>query len=102
MAEDAVHNNTDFNVALVFLLVSVCCDTAYKSSKPQDLIVHSDDSSTKDYSQGGASLSSKVRPPSAVTVQPGLKCCFTSTETVGLLGTGAQDVHLRFHTPPEI
>ena len=22
-----------------------------------------------------------------------LKCCFTSTETVGLLGTGAQDVH---------
>ena len=23
-----------------------------------------------------------------------LKCCFTSTETVGLLGTGAQDVHL--------
>ena len=27
-----------------------------------------------------------------------LKCCFTSTETVGLLGTGAQDVHLDFHT----
>ena len=26
-----------------------------------------------------------------------LKCCFTSTETVGLLGTGAQDVHLDFH-----
>ena len=23
-----------------------------------------------------------------------LKCCFTSTETVGLLGTGGQDVHL--------
>ena len=31
-----------------------------------------------------------------------LKCCFTSTETVGLLGTGAQDVHLDFHTPPEL
>ena len=30
-----------------------------------------------------------------------LKCCFTSTETVGLLGTGAQDVHLDFHTAPE-
>ena len=30
----------------------------------------------------------------------GLKCCFTSTETVGLLGTGAQDVHLDFHTAP--
>ena len=30
-----------------------------------------------------------------------LKCCFTSTETVGLLRTGAQDVHLDFHTAPE-
>ena len=30
-----------------------------------------------------------------------LKCCFTSAETVGLLGTGAQDVHLDFHTTPE-
>ena len=29
-----------------------------------------------------------------------LKCCFTSTETVGLLGTGAQDGHLDFHTAP--
>ena len=31
-----------------------------------------------------------------------LECCFTSTETVGLLGTGAQDVHLNFHTAPEL
>ena len=31
-----------------------------------------------------------------------LKCCFTSTETVGLLGTGAQDGHLDFHTAPEL
>ena len=31
-----------------------------------------------------------------------LKCCFTSTETIGLLGTGAQDVHLDFHTDPEL
>ena len=30
-----------------------------------------------------------------------LKGCFTSTETVGLLGTGAQDGHLDFHTAPE-
>ena len=30
------------------------------------------------------------------------KCGFTSTETVGLLGTGAQDVHLDFHTTPEL
>ena len=29
-------------------------------------------------------------------------CCFTSTETVGLSGTGAQDVHIDFHTVPEI
>ena len=27
-----------------------------------------------------------------------LKCCSKSTETVGILGTGAQDVHLDFHT----
>ena len=27
--------------------------------------------------------------------------CFTSTETLGLLGTGAQDGHLDFHTAPE-
>ena len=31
-----------------------------------------------------------------------LKCCFTSTETVGLLGTGAQDDHLDFPTAPEL
>ena len=31
-----------------------------------------------------------------------LKCYFTSTETVGLLGTGAQDVHRNFHTAPEL
>ena len=31
-----------------------------------------------------------------------LECCFTSTDTVGLLGTGAQDGHLHFHTAPEL
>ena len=31
-----------------------------------------------------------------------LKCCFTSTETVGVLETGAQDVHLDFHTAPQL
>ena len=31
-----------------------------------------------------------------------LKCSFTSTEIVGLLGTGAQDGHLDFHTAPEL
>ena len=28
--------------------------------------------------------------------------CFTSTETVGLLGTGTQDGHLYFHTAPDL
>ena len=27
-----------------------------------------------------------------------VECCFTSTETIGLLKTGAQDGHLDFHT----
>ena len=27
-----------------------------------------------------------------------VQCCFTSTETIGLLGTGAQASHLNFHT----
>ena len=31
-----------------------------------------------------------------------VQCCFTSTETVGSLGWGAQDVHLNFHTAPEL
>ena len=30
------------------------------------------------------------------------ECCFTSTETVGLSGNGAQDGHLDFHTVPEL
>ena len=31
-----------------------------------------------------------------------VECSFTSTETVGFLGTGAQDGHLDFHTAPEL
>ena len=31
-----------------------------------------------------------------------VECCFTSTETVGLLGTGAEDVLLDFHTAPDL
>ena len=30
------------------------------------------------------------------------ECSFTSTEAVGLFGTGAQDGHLDFHTAPEL
>ena len=31
-----------------------------------------------------------------------VECYFRSTETVGLLGTGAQDGHLGVHTAPEL
>ena len=31
-----------------------------------------------------------------------VECCFSSTETLGLLGTGAQDGRLDFHTAPEL
>ena len=52
-----------------------------------------------------------LRPGGPVVVEPliallrshvQVQCCFTSTETVGLLGTGAQDGHLDFHTAPEL
>ena len=43
-----------------------------------------------------------ISPELCVTTALLLKCCFTSTETVGLLGTGAQDVQLDLHTPPEL
>ena len=52
--------------------------------------------------------SSNWRPASAGTLGETrrgswlVECCFTSTETVGLLGTGAQDGHLDFHTAPEL
>ena len=29
-----------------------------------------------------------------------VQCCLTSTETIGLLGMGAQDGHLDFYTAP--
>ena len=31
-----------------------------------------------------------------------VECCFTSTETIGSLGTGALDGHLDSHTAPEL
>ena len=39
---------------------------------------------------------------STVLGVPLVECCFMPTETIGLLGTGAQDVHLDFHTDPEL
>ena len=41
-------------------------------------------------------------PPPPPLLFSSVQCCFTSAETVGLLGTGAQDVHLDFHTAPEL
>ena len=35
---------------------------------------------------------------SIILMEKKVECCFTSTETVGLLGTGALDGHLDFHT----
>ena len=35
-------------------------------------------------------------------ILPLVECCFTSTETVDVLGTGAQNGHLDLHTAPEV
>ena len=44
-----------------------------------------------------------VSPLIAVQAVPSMvQCCFTATETVGLLEMGAQDGHLDFHTAPEL
>ena len=37
-------------------------------------------------------------PPVSVKVH----CCFMSTQTIGLSGTGSQNGHLEFHTAPEL
>ena len=53
--------------------------------------------------QSGQFFAKKLSSPRPICVCAWLlKCCFTSTETVGLLGTGAQDVHLDFHTAHEL
>ena len=44
----------------------------------------------------------RLSPRTMMMLMLMLKCCFTSTEAVGLLGTGAQDVHLDFDTGPEL
>ena len=47
------------------------------------------------------SVATSAHPNLSLAVE-WLKCCFTSTETVGLLGTGAQHGHLDFHTAHEL
>ena len=50
-----------------------------------------------------ADLNAGVIPVGVVVVVVVVvECCFTSTETVGLLGTGALDGRLDFHTAPEL
>ena len=41
---------------------------------------------------------SKKKKKTELNIVIMVECCFTSTETVDLLGTGAQDGHLDFHT----
>ena len=50
-----------------------------------------------DWARQDVSLQREADPPALMMM---VTCCFTSTETVGLLGTGAQDGRLDFHTPP--
>ena len=50
----------------------------------------------------GSELNLEVMRSAVESPQKHFECCFTSTETVGLLGTGAQDGHLDFHTSPEL
>ena len=51
-------------------------------------------------------LKHRVLPPLSAEAIPEtgslVECCFTSTETAGLLGTGAQDIRLDFHTAPDL
>ena len=54
------------------------------------------------YDQSKGSCAAVVSWDMGVRQSQKLKCCFTSTETMGLLRTGAQDVHLEFHTAPEL
>ena len=44
----------------------------------------------------------KKKMNSIILMEKKVECCFTSTETVGLLGMGALDGHLDFHTAPEL
>ena len=45
---------------------------------------------------------SAVENPHNSTNYFNVRCCFMFTENAGLLGTGAQDGHLYFHTAPEL
>ena len=76
-----------------------------KGLPPVELFVRATCSATQ--SRGTTSRTVRPRageqPHGQSDPEEGLvECCFTSTETVGLLGTGAQDGHLDFHTAPEL
>ena len=64
------------------------------------LYVHRDRRLIRDGSPGRPPRLS--HSPRALAVCTVVECCLTSTETVDLLGTGAQDVHLDFYTALEL
>ena len=68
---------------------AVCCASAASSGRSLHLII----------SQLRTKCSSSNCPNHVNIV---VECCYTSTETVGVLGTRAQDGHLNFYTAPEI
>ena len=54
------------------------------------------------YTPQWGTADAEIKVPSVQAPELKLTCCFTSTETVGLFGTGAQDGHLDFHTAPKL
>ena len=81
------------HVCLCLLLTSRCHHHFISLFLPERVLF-------KNHAPFGFLSSESVHRISTRTVE-WWKCCFTSTETVGLLGTGAQDVHPDFHTATE-
>ena len=84
---------------------SVTDESIYVGTAPQFARVGRDWLARQDEAVSAQSLRAKREAVNLSQPSMGkdmlLKRCFTSTETVGLLGTGAQDGHLDFHTAPE-
>ena len=70
-----------------------------ETMKCKPMLNHSQQSRSDDHSSlGQGECPTQCSSPELMKV----KCCLTFTETVGLLGTGAQDGHLDFHTALEL
>ena len=93
---------------------AVCCDTAASSGRSLHLIISQLRSKytssncpnhvrrTKSSIKKRIILRRTVRSMFGEQTFAQLRTSFTSTKPIGLLGTGAQDVHLDFHTAPEL